>query len=203
MKQRLGENLSREWNADPHAPELWDSLQLIKSEPAAGLQMLSQLAEDGSSLAMMYLGEVYLHGRYDIGRDERLGEYWLRRSAEGGSLEGAFGLAWHLLNSGKSSEAFAEYRRLSELKYSPAQFALGWQYCSGIVVERDLVKALAYFRLAEEQGHLQAANQICRILMRPEMGPVSWLRGLIKKIALAIPFIKLAVNYPSSDRLRT
>lgn len=200
---KLGENLTREWSEEPRAAELWDALKLIESQSWAGIELLEQFAESGSSLAMMYLGDVYLNARYGVCEDRDLGEYWLRRSADAGSIEGAYELAWHFLNSGKSDAALAEYLRLADLKYSPALFVLGWQYYKGTLVERNVEKALDYFRLAEQKGHLHAAHWSSHILMRKQMGPVSWMRGVAKRIALIIPFVRTWVNYPKSDLLRT
>lgn len=200
---RLGENISREWSSDPHPHKLLNALQLIKSDVPAGVEMLSKLAENGSSLAMMYLGDAYMKGKYGMRKDDDLGEYWLRRSAAGGSIEGAYILAWHLLRSGRTDEALAEYRRLSDLGYSPAQFVLGWQYYKGPAVQRDLPNAMYYLELADKSGHLHAGHWICHILMREHMGPLAWLRGLFKKMRLTIPFVRTMVSYPNSDRLRT
>ncbi len=198
-KPDLGENLAREWEQEPRAPELRSALELIKSNPRQGLEMLAHLAEDGSGLAMFYLGYVYLGGHYGFSKDTKAGEYWLRRSASEGSIEGAFGLALHLLKSG-NPDGLAELRRLGDLHYSPALAALGLEYDRGILVKKDLKKSLFYYRLAEKEGHLIAANQISCILMRKDMGLLSWLRGFTKKIRLVVPLIATKVRYPNSDR---
>ena len=199
----LGENLDREWDEEPRARELWEARQLIRSDPRAGLEANTQLAESGSSLGMMYLATTYLFGRPGIEKNPDLGEYWLQRSADAGSIEGAFRLAWHLLESGRPEAGMEELRRLARLGYSPAFFALGWQYYKGKVFERDLEKATFYFKLAEQDGHLQAANQLSHIMMRIEMGPLSWLRGIHKKIGIFMRIFRTAMDDPSSDRLRT
>lgn len=202
MGSKLSENHTREWNDDPNAPELWDALKLIKSHSSEGIAALTQLAEAGSGLAMMYLGDVYLRGKYGAPQDLDIGEHWLKRSAEMGSIEGAYGFAWYLRNSGKYDAAIAEYERLSDLKFSPASLALGLMYYRGLETEMDIDKALVYFRKSEKEGNLLAAKQISSIAMQFRMGPVSWCRGILKKIILFFPFIILATNFPNSDRLR-
>lgn len=199
----LGENIAREWSEEAQAREVWEALQSVKADPPTGLEMLENLAQNDSRLAKMYLGDIYLKGRPGIPSNRDAGEYWLRRSAEEGSIEGAYGLAWHLLNSGRVDAALAEYQRLADLRYSPALFVLGWQYYKGNVVEKDIEKSLAYWELAEKEGHLHASRWICRVLMRDYGGALPWLRGFGKKIALTIPFVRTAASYPSSDRLRT
>ena len=48
---RLGENIAREWEEEPHAQELWDAFQLLKFNSVAGLSQFENLAERGSRLA--------------------------------------------------------------------------------------------------------------------------------------------------------
>jgi hypothetical protein len=200
MKTKIGENLSREWAHDPHAAELWDALHVVKSDPMPGVEVITRLAENGSSLAMKYLAGIYLLGRYGVQKDCKVGEYWLRRSATEGSIEGGFDLAGYLYDSRRKDEAVAEYHHLADLGYSPAQFRLGWEYYSGRNVEKDLEKSFFYFRMAEKEGHLYAAIQVSNMLMRTENGPISWLRGLAKRIKILIPL--LITTDPNSDRLR-
>lgn len=201
--RKMGENISQEWEKEDLASELRGALQLIRSDAPVGLEKLNNLAKNGSSLAMMYLGDVYLRGRYGIPTDITLAEGWLRNSACKGSVEGAYVLAWHYLESDRVDEALVEYSRLSNRQYSPATFVLGWLYYSGTKINRDIEKSLNYFKLADKQGHLLAGRWMSHLLMKNRMGSLSWLRGLQKKIVLTIPFIKQSVNFPNSDRLRS
>ena len=200
--EKLGENISREWSEDIQAPELWDALQRVKSEAPAGLRSLERIAYEGSSLAQMYLGHMHIGGRHHLPEDVERGEYWLRRSAEGGSIEGAYLLAGYLLRSGRHDEAISRYKRLADLEYSPAMFVLGWQYHQGEAIEKNMDRAIFYFKQAEEKGHFFAAQWLSHIFMRSGMGPLTWLRGATKRIALTIPFVCAMVRYPNSDRLR-
>ena len=83
----MGENIQREWDADPRATELWDALQLCEQDQQNSLSTLTAIAEDGSPLAMMYLGVNY--SRSGI---EDQAERWLRRSADAGSIKAEFNL---------------------------------------------------------------------------------------------------------------
>src|SRR5690348_6064851 len=111
----LGENLSREWDEDPRSAELWDALELAKSDTDPSVEALTRLAEDGSPLAMMYLGSAYVAGKYGLQKDRDVGEYWLVRSAAAGSIEAAHRLAVELLETGNPGEGMAEFRRLAEM----------------------------------------------------------------------------------------
>ena len=198
----LGENLSREWDEDPQSAELRDALEIAKSNVEGGAEKLIQLAEHGSPLAMMYLGSAFIVGKYGLQQDQDTGEYWLMHSAAAGSIEGAHRLAVHSIEAGNPNEGLAEFRRLADLGYSPALAALALEYDKGRFVDRDVNEALRYYRMAEKRGHLLASNQICFILMRWEMGPLCWARGLLKKIKLFIPFTVAYSKDPRSDRFR-
>jgi TPR repeat protein len=201
-KPKLGENIAREWGGESQAPELWDALQLVKTAPPAGIEMLEQLANNGSCLAKVYLGDILIKGKHGVPEDRAAGESWLKRSADEGSVEGAYGLAWHFLNSGHTDAALTEYDRLADLGYPPALYALGALYYKGRVVERDLPKALHYFLRGEAVGHFYAANWAYRILMRGELGLRARFRGLAKMFVMFGPFLRTVLNYPNSDRLR-
>jgi TPR repeat protein len=199
---KLGENIEREWREESRASELWDALQLVKTDPAAGVDTLEQLAYNGSCLAKMYLGEIHLKGEHGVPPDREVGERWLRQSAEDGSIEGAYGLAWHLLRTGRVDEAFGQYSGLGERGYSPAFYALGAHFYKGEVVERSLDKALHFFLRGAALGHLHAAVWASRVLMRREMGFRKQCRGFADWITLLRPLLQTAWSYPNSDRLR-
>jgi len=46
----MGENIEREWDAEPLGGELWEALQARKENPGSGTAMLSDLASGGSAL---------------------------------------------------------------------------------------------------------------------------------------------------------
>jgi TPR repeat protein len=199
---KLGENIAREWREESRASELWDALQLVKTDSAAGVQTLEQLAHTGSGLAKMYLGDIHLKGKHGIPADRAVGERWLRQSAVEGSIEGAYGLAWHLLNAGQVDEAFEHYMRLGERGYSPAFYALGAHFYKGEVVECSLEKAHHFFVRGAALGHLYAAVWASRVLMRRESGFRKQCREFATWIALFKPLLQTVWSYPNSDRLR-
>lgn len=201
-RRALGENIAREWSDEPDAPGLWDALQVVKSDPSAGIATLECLANNRSRLAKVYLGDIHLKGKYGVPEDREAGEFWLGRSAQEGSTEGAFLLAWHLLKSGRHEVALAEFRRLADLGYSPASFAVGLLYYRREVVEHNRPLALRYFRQGEAQGHFYASNWACRIKIRGDLGLRERIAGAVKIIALLVPFLRTVWSHPNSDRLR-
>lgn len=201
MSGKLGENIAIEWAKEPSARELWDALQALKADPISGANSLRSLAEDGSPLAMMYLGQAYSVGKSGMPIDNDLAESWLRKSAEN-SVEGGYQLARHFQKTGRIDDAISEFSKIAEMRYSPAMFALGWIHYKGGDVKKDNAKALYYFNLAKRENHLHAANWINNIHLERGSGILSKIRGILGKIKLSVPFIVTATNYPKSDRLR-
>lgn len=85
MGDRLGENIQREWDEDPQAPELWDALRLFKDDPATALARLTALADSGSALAMVYLGWCHYKGRWRA-QDPPQALQWLTTAERAGHL---------------------------------------------------------------------------------------------------------------------
>jgi TPR repeat protein len=203
MASRLGENIAREWSEEDHARELWDALQLRKSDPIAGTEELRLLAEGGSRLAMVYLGAAYRDGKDGLALNLERGEHWLRRSADAGSIEGAYGLAHHFLKTGRVHAALEVYERVGDRGYSPAFYALGAHLYKGDFGEADTSRALKYFLKAEAMDHFGGAIWVSRILLRGELGLRGRIRGFARLVALFPRLVKTLYTYPESDRLRT
>jgi len=202
MKQRMGENITREWKNDVRANEIWDALLLSKESGLQGIAALSNIAESGSSLATMYLGNMYLKGTDGISKNENLGENLLVRSSQNGSIEGSYILAFHYIETNKIDLGMKEYFHLSELNYFPAQFQLGYLYITGDKIERDIDRAIHYFRLASKNGHFPSRHWLCHILMKERSSFFCWILGFTMKVVFTIPFIYTSVTYANSDRMR-
>lgn len=202
MARKLGKNVAREWREEPQAPELWNALQLARSDPNAGLSVLQAMAEQGSRLSMVFLGEMLSTGRHKAIVDINKGEYWLREAAKRGSIEGKYFLAKHLQRIGSSSEAFDIYMSMAGEKFSPALYNVGYMYYMGDGVERDLLKAISFFRMASRFGHLHAEHWLSHLLIRNDLGLISKFEGVIRRIVFFVPFVAFLLFRPDSDRLR-
>ena len=200
MASKLGENIQREWNSEPRATELWDALQLLKQDRTAGISLLTDLAEDGSGLAMMYLGHTLALDEND--RNISLGEEWLIRSAEHGSTEGRYQLAHHHFQQRNWIKAQVELERLAQTGYSPAMYALGSILYHGNVCNRDLDRSVNYLKVAKEAGHLPSVGLLSQIYRKDGFGAVGQIISLWLRIA-SVPLVTWYIwRYPNSDRLR-
>lgn len=202
-EMELGENLRKEWDAEPQASDLLNALYIGETDPTAAMELMKEFAAKGSSLSMFYLGEYYMYGRYETERDFEAAEYWLNEAASRGSMEGAYLLARYFQGKGRYEEAEIEYRQLAERGFSNALFVLGLQHYKGDWLDKDIEKSIGYFEEAEKRGHLHARHWLSHIFRKENLGIGYQVKGWIKWITLVIPFVICKVNYPNSDRLRT
>lgn len=197
----MGENIQREWDGEPFPDLLWDALQARDKDRDTGLTMLADLAERGSALAMMYLGHAYVSNESEP--DEvALGEQWLIRSAESGSIEGRYLLSIHYRMRDDWEKALPEMEALAAQGYAPGMYALGSCLYWGRECPRSVPQALRYLTMAKDGGHLPARALLAWIYRKEKFG----LGGRIAShwnCAAKIPALAwYALRYPNSDRLR-
>lgn len=200
MGAALGENLQREWDREPRAPDLWEALKLIEEDRPSGISKLTELSATGSALAMMYMGELL--SREECESSNAVAERWLLKSAEAGSIEGRFQLATHYERMRAGQRAIEEHKKLAEDGYAPAMYLLGSIYYGGTLVDRDIHKAVKFFEQAKNAGHLPAMGYLSRIYRGEGFGWKGKFRAhwnCLTKIPAVIWFV---TRYPHSDRLR-
>ncbi len=200
MAGRLGENIQREWDAEPDAGKLWDALQCLRQNQAIGVALLTDLADGGSALAMMHLGHFYV--RHDDPSQLLLGEQWLKKSAECGSIEGRLQLAVHYERQKDWANALSEFKDLATLGYSPAMYALGaLLYCDDFA-DRSVTDAIHYLKMAKRAGHLPAMALLSRIYGKESYGLVGKIASHCYCLAKIPALAWYLMRYPNSDRLR-
>jgi TPR repeat protein len=202
MKKRMGENISREWDEDVRAGEVWDALRILDVDSAKGVALLAQIAEEESSLAMLFLGCAYLSGRNGLEIDELEGERWLLRSSINGSIEGSYRLAYRYFETGRIELCLQLHQNLSKLEYAPSQFNIAHMYITGKVVHSDIALAKHFFRLASRNGHIPSKKWLVRIWINERLRFFSQISELFLKLMFFVPYFFMYVLNPNSDRLR-
>jgi len=131
--------------------------------PFASATLCSLLGrtKDGDVEAQRQIGIAYLTGR-GVPRDEAEALRWLRRAAEGGSIEAQTDYGELLLHAeitvhehaqaGSPSEAATWFRLAAEQGSPRAQTNLGALFALGRGVPRDPAAAFVWFKRAAEQG---------------------------------------------------
>lgn len=200
-RTKLGEVLSREWLDEPRAADLWDALHEMKTNRDTGISVLNELSRSGSRLSMMYLGQMYLSGQYNVNKNERDGIKLLEISSDLGSIEAGFRLAKHLHLVNKDKTSIILYKALAQSGYSPAMHVLGFEYLLGGLVEKNREYAIMYFSRAYRLGHVYSGHWLSHYFMN-KGGLFNWFKGLYIRLSLVLPLMILTLCYPNSDRLR-
>lgn len=202
MASKMGENIQREWDEDPLGVELWEALHRRKRNRQAGTVMLAEVAERGSALAMMYLGNAYISEDGDNSELVALGERWLIQSAERGSIEGRYELANHYGRQGDFEKAFDEFQALACQGYPPAMYVLGQALYQGSLGRRSVPEAVQYLNMAKRAGHLPSMALLSLILRKEKLGLVANIKSHWLCLAKIPALAWCALQYPNSDRLR-
>ncbi|PXA95770.1 hypothetical protein DMC47_18975 [Nostoc sp. 3335mG] len=183
--------------------KLSEALTRVDIEREAGLIELERLATGGSALAMMYIGHIFRSGQYDAPVDKNAGKEWLRKSAEAGSIEGAFRYAHVLCADDQSELAMSVLQLLSSRGYSPASFVLGLAHYRAWDIPQDVETALRYFALASRQRHLLGYQWQSSIYFLHRKSIIKWAAGVVIRLRIALPLMYYFVKRPLSDRVRT
>jgi TPR repeat protein len=199
MKKYI-DNIDREWAADHFGHELWEVVDLIGPNSAEALKLMNILADKGSALSMVYIGDTYANAR-GVERNIDLGIQWYQRSAEAGSIEGAFRLAIELWHKNQYKDSIEILKKIAASGFSPAAFILGSIYFNGDNVEKNNIDALKYWKLAEDNGHLLAKRRLSIYLRSGEEGIIGRFKGYIKLFTALPEFVTVAAKNPGSDRL--
>jgi NTE family protein len=135
----------------------------IEADYGPALAWYTRAAEAGSMEAQGILGLVFEKGE-GVPRDCKKVLQWYGTAAENGSVKAATNLAILYANGKCSPEIEVDYREAARLLlpaaekgYVGAQVSLGILYVNGKGVQRDLVRAYAWYKLAAKQGDERAA----------------------------------------------
>lgn len=201
MKNKFIENIVMEWSEEPDPRRLWDALHSLKANPLDALSMFEDLAEGGSRLSLVYMGDAYLYGR-GVKENKGKGERLLRRASSLGSIEAVYTLARYYEGLKEFDRARIEFCKIANRGYSPALYMLGSFYYYGEGVKKDIDKAIYYWNLAESAGHLIAKQWIVWLYKHYKKGITFRIRAYAKQISLTFPLVVTKVRNPNSDRLR-
>ena len=195
------ENIDREWRIESDPDRLRHAIDLREMDSISALDELQALADDGSALAMLYIGDTYGNGR-GVPRDVERGDHWYQRAADRGSIEASHRLAFGYYHSRDYQKSIELLGRLSDLGFIPAMYCLGSFYFTGTGVDKDMGKAVECWIKAESGGHLVAKRRVSIILRSGVYGFVGRIRGFLKMLRLIYPFVIYNMKKPRSDRLR-
>lgn len=131
----------------------------VADDATGYLQALRQLADRGSTPAMMFLARLYSNGT-GVGRDAAEAVSWLKKAALAGSTNGML-LYGDALATGSGTvkdltEGHRWVRKAADAGNVAAVFRLGRMYRDGEGVGRDPLEAVNLFKKAAEQNYTPA-----------------------------------------------
>lgn len=137
----------------------------IEKDMAFAARWLYLAAENGSPEAQYNLASNYYSGDF-IPINFSKYEYWLEEASEQDYPDALNDLGAYLmdpLEAGRSpdrEEAFSLYQRAASLGNMYALSNLGDFYAAGVLVEKDVEKAAAYYQQAIDAGYGEAENSL-------------------------------------------
>eukprot|EP00475_Leptophrys_vorax_P044083 TRINITY_DN8701_c0_g1_i1.p1 TRINITY_DN8701_c0_g1~~TRINITY_DN8701_c0_g1_i1.p1 ORF type:complete len:744 (-),score=149.93 TRINITY_DN8701_c0_g1_i1:1333-3564(-) len=127
-----------------------------------------QAANQGNTVAMAQLGQMYVDGHGVDQSNETALEYF-KKASKKGSAPATFGLGYmyfHGFGVKKDLElAFKYFKMAADAGYAEAQFSLGTMYFTGHGVDKSDAAALQYFTLAGHQSHPRALHNLAQMYM--------------------------------------
>ncbi len=198
----MDRDLRRSWLVEPDQAALSRAHRLLRSDPKKAVIEMRALAERGSIMSMLYVGQAYRRGTgTDV--DSRTAEKWYRRAADAGSLSAYYFLGRLYLVEKRYDEARDVFEYASERNYAPATHFLGRMHFAGKGVPKDPEKGEQLLKCAASAGSVYAKAGLAQFLIRRHSSPRSTLRGMRLCIEALFQFLLVLLTEGlTSDRLR-
>ena len=197
---RLDEWQRRE---DEYAP-LRRAYDLLKTDPVRAQDTLHELAEQGSTRAMFYLGCVYERGE-GAAVDPDQAVAWYRRAYERDPGQTKKQAAYYLGCLYQNRQDYANARDLFlagvDLDYAPAIYRLGLMYRDGLGVAKQPDQARSLFERASALGNLHARRSLAIQYISGRFGPIHIFKGLHLLLSTTRDFYTAVTKDPSSECL--
>ena len=117
-------------------------------DPQAAIALLEEAIEKNHPAAPIYLGTIYLDGKY-VTKDKNKAYELFQNAYEGKSIGNRMDVAYYLMTSNNAEAKNIGFNYLKELaeidKYPLAQFYLAQSYNIGVGTDKNLVEAAAWY----------------------------------------------------------
>ncbi len=194
-------NYEIEFKRDPLNREVALELDDLNNNRRQCINGLEALAEKGSVIAMIAVGDALLTGRYGTQIDEERGIEYFKKAKQMGSIEAAYRLARYLEAKKDYAQAELELRALCEQNFSPAAYLLGHAFYTNRLGKTDKTLAIRYLEKAAKEGHYHAMRWLALIKWR-HGSPIQKISSIYTFIvSLWVLFRQIRVS-KSSDSLR-
>lgn len=167
----------RDWAAEPDQAALRRTFERMKTDAAQAVPELEALAGRGSLVSMILLGSLLYQGAPGLSPSPDRAKAWLRRAADGGSLDGLFRLSSVYVAEKDFAQARDGFADAAQKGYLPAMNALAGMYSSGTGGPADPQAAKDLCEKASLGGHVIARARLARLLMSGRFGVREIPRG--------------------------
>jgi hypothetical protein len=201
VAEKLNESLIDVVNKEGDVAEFWRALSRFKDDPRSSLDSMFSIADQGSTLALYFIGDILLWG-YNGVHNAKEGMICLQRASDQGSLEAAYQIGRAHYGWGDIAEAVRHFEELSARGFTPAMYSLATLYNSKKFGENYKSMSLKYYAMAAKSGNILAKKDLALKMIRGEFGFRLVIKGILMWISVIGPYIALIKDYPQSDRLR-
>lgn len=205
MRSALGMNgtpLESEEVLDPFVLEYKRARDLLYTNQwPQGVEILEQLALDGSILSMILIAEEMRSGGWIFHQDLPGSVKWYNAAIERGSVRALYGLALTQMKMKCFEDAVASLESACSRLYPPAFGALGDVHFRGLGVKPDRRTAELLWRKAASMGHLGSKLNLVNCQLRGLYGASGFFEGLAKLLPTSYEIAELRLKNPHSDRL--
>ncbi len=143
----------------------------LKGDFDPAFKIFSELADNGNSRAMYYLGEYYTHGIGSTHIDNEKASEWREKGAETGDILAKLNIAVSLpedseLKKDILNNLFPSVLEMAENGNARAQSELAGLYEHGWGIQQDLEKARIWYEKAIEKGDIIATHNLGRLYFK-------------------------------------
>jgi TPR repeat protein len=192
----------------PHNSSESDEVQLLRayrdlsSAPERAISAFTALANNGSPMAMLYLGYALRSG-IGVAPDALRAEFWYRRAADLGITRARYHLGRLYLDARRYADAHVEFERSASDGFAPSLHFLGRIYYFGFGLTVDKQKGRMFLHSAAQGGCVFAKALLAHDLIHEIGGLGATARGLLMKFSCYVRLIGILwVDGMSSDQLR-
>ena len=189
------------WQGEPDLTELHHAYGLMATDPARAVAKLTDLAERGSLMSMVYLAEAYKKGT-GVNVDAEKADVLYDRAAKGGSVAALYHVGRGYLDKSQFLKAKEAFKISADKGYLPSAGQLGRMYAKGIGVLEDVNTGREYLERASREGYVFAKRDLAFLLMRGKFGSLARIRGAwLFLVAIKDLFLAIFTD-PSRELLR-
>ncbi len=181
--------MDENWQCEPDLEELRLSHDLIAVNVNEAIERLTNLADRGSIMSMIYLGHIYQNGP-TIPPDFKNAERWLARASEQGSGVALYYLGMMYLKEERYDKARFTFEASSSAGNNTAAYRLGSiyrlgsLYIRGLGGPKDFFEARRLLALASQGGHLRARRELSYLLMHEGRTIQDKIQGVLMLLSI-------------------